>query len=61
MTFPMPEQQQPAVPIAEVAMTKTSLSTRETTKPTIFDLYQQVADIVSPLPSSSSGMPSSMS
>jgi hypothetical protein len=49
MTFPLPEQQQPTVLIAEAAMTKTSLSTCETTKPTIFDLYQQVADTVGPL------------
>jgi hypothetical protein len=45
--------------IAETGMTKTRLarsprrhhapSTRETTRPTIFDLYEQVRDIVSPL------------
>jgi hypothetical protein len=45
--------------MAEVGMTKTSLARsttrqraptrRDTAKPTIFDLYQQVADIVSPL------------
>jgi len=59
MTFPPREQQQPPSLIAAAAMTKTSLaksttrqrapSNRETTKPTIFDLHQQVADIVSPL------------